>query len=117
MNERRREPRSEIKERIKIIDCEYDEKIGNLVDISPRGIRIKGNNPVETHERFQLKIVLNNKILGESEIVVYATCLWTREGDGPSPWLSGFEFYEVSQKASSTIIGFILEQNQLNTHK
>ena len=109
MQERRKEERISISANIEVVDRLYDERIGILMDISPRGIRIKAEDPIEAYEEIKLRLLLPKKILGQKSISATATCVWCKPDDEPDRWQVGFEFYKVSQQDASAIIGLILE--------
>jgi c-di-GMP-binding flagellar brake protein YcgR len=109
MPERRREERTLINSHIQVENDEFDEKMGVLVDISPRGLRIRGEEPVEINEDIKLRLCLPEKILGKRTIRPTAVCVWSKPDSESGQWISGFEFYRVSQQDSSLIIGLILE--------
>ena len=109
MDERRKEQRTEVDSGIEVSDGETGEKIGNLIDISPKGLRIKGEEPIEIYDHIKLVARLNEKIFGRTTITAYGQCIWSQSDTESDQWISGFEFYEVSHEDSNTIIGFILE--------
>ena len=109
MQERRKEKRTSITAVFEVEDAYHDDKIGTLVDISPKGLRIKGDEPIEVNDELRLRIHLPMRILGKNSIGVTAVCVWSKPDAATEKWLSGFEFYRVSQEASSLILGLILE--------
>jgi hypothetical protein len=84
------------------------------VDISPKGLRIRGEVPVEVNDELRLAIHLKERILGKKNIHVTAVCVWSRQDEGEERWQSGFEFYRVTQEAASLVLGLILETNRAN---
>ena len=109
MEERRKEKRTSIAGRIDVVDVQYDENIGTLVDISPKGLRLKGAEPIEAYDQLKLQLGLPDRIFGKKTIDVVAICMWCEPDAEENRWLCGFEFSNVSQEDSSTIIGLILE--------
>jgi len=110
MQERRKEKRiSIIRKDVDILDRDYNEKIGTLVDISPKGLRMRGPESFEVDDQLNLQLRLPERILGRNSINLVAECVWCKPDENPNYWLSGFEFYSVSQDDSSVIIGLILE--------
>ena len=110
--ERRKEKRTSIDGIFEIEDEYYKEMLGTLVDISPKGLRIKGKEPIEVNDEVRLRISLPEMILGQNSVSVTAVCVWSKPDSESSTWFSGFEFYRVSQKASSLILGLILETSK-----
>ena len=114
MPERRRDERTPVRGTISVTDEYFDEQIGILVDISPKGLKIKGTVPIEVNDDMKLVLQLPEQILGTRHIHLTAQCVWSKPRDDSDEWLSGFEFCHISQKDSSTVIGLILETK--NTH-
>ena len=109
MPERREEKRISVAERIDVINENYNEKIGTLVDISPKGLRINGPEEMPLDEDMHLCLRLPTQILGKRTIRVVAVSVWSKREPEQENWQSGFEFYRVSEHDSSLIIGLILE--------
>ena len=109
MEERRQEERTAIGGSIDVEDEYFNEKIGTLVDISPRGLRMKGVEPVEVNVDYRLRLRLTEQILGKKTIRVVAVCVWSQQDPGSEIWQSGFHFKRVSENDSSLILGLVLE--------
>ena len=109
MHERRKEKRVSIYSHVDVIDREYDEKIGILIDISPKGLRVKGPEPIEVSDHVKIRLRLPERIFGKKAIDLVAECMWSNPDTDPQYWQSGFEFYDVSQEDSGAIIGLIIE--------
>lgn len=109
MDERRTEKRTAVYSHIDVVNKDYDEKMGTLVDISPKGLRVKGEERVEVNEYYNLLLRLPDKIFGKRTISLVAQCVWSQLDADPNYWLTGFEFFEVSQDDRSAVIGLILE--------
>ena len=113
MNERRREKRGEVKSVINVIDSEDGENIGELVDISPSGMRMSGKLVVDIGKKMELILVLPKKIFGKKTIDIEVQCAWSNFNSDTQYYQSGFEFIEVSQEDSNTIIGLVMEQDKM----
>jgi hypothetical protein len=98
---------------IDVMLARYDEKLGKLIDISPTGLSIRGDEPVEVFDQINLELRLKERILGKKTITVTAVCMWCEQDADPRCWLSNFEFYEISQEDRSAIIGLILGVKKL----
>jgi c-di-GMP-binding flagellar brake protein YcgR len=112
MNEKRKECRTIITDEVLVFDADYNEKLGKLVDISPKGLRIKGNNQIEINEELKLRLQLETHIFGKNVISLYARCLWFKQDEETDSFFSGFEFCQVSQEDSNIIMGFILNSQR-----
>ncbi len=112
MDERRKEKRTLVYSHVDVINKDYDEKVGMLVDISPKGLCIKGEAQIDVDEYFNLLLRLPDKIFGKKTISAIARCVWSQRAADPYYWSSGFEFFEVSQDDRSAIIGLILESEK-----
>jgi len=115
MQERREEKRVSVFGDIEVVDKDEDEPIGRLVDISPKGLRIKGQVSIEVNEFVDLLLRLPERIFGKKDISVVAQCLWTNPDTDPNYITSGFRIHEVSQVDINTIIGLILEAQKENS--
>lgn len=110
MDERRREKRTPVELDIDVIDWKYNEIVGKLIDISPRGIRVRGEEPIELYDEIHIQLNLPMRILGKKSVNAVAVCMWSKpDEDDSSLHDSGFEFHQVSQEDSSVIIGLIME--------
>ncbi len=109
MEERRTEERAAIGSTVEVEDEYFDEKLGTLVDISPRGLRLVGDEELELNVDYRLRLRLPEQILGKRTIRLVAMCVWSRLEPDTGKWQNGFRFTRVSDKDSSLIIGLILE--------
>ena len=109
MQERRKEERTSVNSIFEVEDAYYKDKLGNLVDISPKGLRIRGSEQIDVNDELRLRILLPMRIFGKNKIDITAVCVWSKPDSDAQYWLSGFEFYRVSQEASNLILGLILE--------
>jgi hypothetical protein len=114
MDDRREEKRTAVYSHIDVINKDYDEKIGTLVDISPKGLRIKSEEQIDVNEYLNLLLRLPDKIFGKRTISLIAQCVWSQRDTDPIYWSSGFEFFEVSQDDRSAILGLILEAEKID---
>jgi c-di-GMP-binding flagellar brake protein YcgR len=112
MQERRKETRISIGHTVDVLDADYGEVIGKLVDISPKGLRIRGPEPVETCTELRLQLRLTERIFGHTTIGLAAVCVWSRPDEESGRYLNGFEFSRVSQEAGNLILGLILDHRQ-----
>ncbi len=113
MDERRKEKRGEIKSVINVIDSEDGENLGNLVDISPSGMRISGKSVVDIGKKMELILILPKNIFGKKSIDIEVQCIWSDLNSDTQYYQSGFEFIEVSQEDTNTIIGLIMEHDKI----
>jgi len=112
MDERRHEKRTAVYSDIDVINKDYDEKIGALADISPKGLRIEGDEQIEVDAYLNLQLRLPEKIFGKRTISLVGRCVWSQRNTDADGWSSGFEFFEVPQDDRSAIIGLILEAKE-----
>ena len=110
--ERRKEGRTPIALSIDVEDEYFNEKIGKLVDISPKGLRTIGPDPIEVNDELKLCLHLPEQILGKRTIRLTAECVWSMQEPETGHWLNGFEFSSVSEHNSSLIIGLIMENRE-----
>ena len=111
MEEKRRATRFRLRATLTVISLEMGEKIGDLVNLSPHGMMIKANAPIEVGKKMELSLHLPTKIFGKECLDVEAQCVWVKPDDDSQYHQCGFEFIDVSTQDANIILGMIMEQN------
>lgn len=114
MEERRRSPRVKLKDHFPIIDMANGRNIGNLVDLTPHGMLLRGKHIILDKAQMDLSLRLPKTIFGRRELDVLAKCVWTKPDDDQEFILSGFEFVEVTPQDANTILGIIMDPENLD---
>ncbi len=110
MIENRKETRTTVKDDVIIFDSENGQTIGKLLNISPNGMGIRGEVKLFPGEEREFILNLKKAIFGVKKIYLSAQCIWCRDNNGEAPYISGFEFVDVTVESANLILGFILEQ-------
>lgn len=110
MTEKRRATRYELKESLGVTDMEKGEKLGALKNLSPHGMLIKTESPVEIDRKIELGIRLPTTIFGKEYVIVEAQCVWVKPAEDSQHHLCGFEFVDVSTQDANIILGLIMDQ-------
>ncbi len=83
---------------LRVFSKQDDQMIGNLVDISTRGIMLVSDKPIETNKRFHLKMVLPETISGSREVEFEAESRWCQNDANQDFYDTGFELIDPTNK-------------------
>ncbi len=92
---------------LSVFDKKEDQLVGQLVDISTRGIMLTSENPIEKGKEFELRMVLPDVIEGDNQISFEAKSVWCEKDVNPYFYGIGLEFTEISRKTMSIIESLI----------
>jgi len=98
MKDRRRFQRRHLVNYSRLFDRNAEGLIGHLLDITPKGIGMISEDPLEINATFQFKMYLPTKIEGVEEIVFDVRSVWCNPGTTPNTYESGFEILKISAK-------------------
>jgi len=98
MNERRGEARTHLMFHITVLDCELDENLGYLVDLTTDGLLLISEEPIELGKVFKLCLHLPVDVFGMSELHLVAESRWSKKDLNPEFYDTGFRMIEVSQQ-------------------
>ena len=76
---------------IPVIDRRTDKRIGNLENLSVKGVMIATVEPIKTTTTFQCKLEFEKPILKRVELWFNAKCCWSRKNVSKDRWESGFQ--------------------------
>ncbi len=97
MKEKRNLKRRHLIYYLKVFDRNSNELLGNLIDITPNGIQLITENPLETGILFKLKMVLPKTILDKSELIFDAKSIRCDRDINPNFYITGFQLLNVSK--------------------
>lgn len=100
MGEKRKVIRRHLYDYFKVYDKASNELLGELVDISPDGIKLLCANPVDSASLISVKIVLPNlpKDDKEGEMCFDAKCMWCHPSPDSTGYEAGFKLLNISPK-------------------
>ena len=110
MTDKRKETRTAVTHSVTVLNDENGEELGTLVNISPRGIGVRGEKEFYEGEDFEMMLVLERAIFGLKRILVDTECVWSSPEEGTPFFQSGFKFTHVSAGDANLILGFIMDQ-------
>lgn len=83
---------------LRVFNKQDGKMIGNLVDISTRGIMLVSDAPIEINKRFSLKMVLPETIAGSREVEFEAESRWCQNDANQDFYDTGFELIDPTNK-------------------
>ncbi len=75
---------------LEVFDLERGGLLGRLVDITTDGMMLISEQPLAPHRTYQCRMVLPTEILGRSNILFDATCMWNRRALNEEYFEAGF---------------------------
>lgn len=79
---------------LRVYDQETKALLGNLVDISTRGIMLVSDQPLEIGKRFSLRMYLPETVEGSREVEFSAESRWCQNDANPDFFDTGFELLD-----------------------
>ncbi len=96
MKEKRKTKRRYLLYYMRIYDATSRKQIGNLVDITPKGIMIVGEHPVPEGQTTRLRMELTNEV-AEKPFMEFSACSkWCKPDITPNMVNSGFEILDLA---------------------
>lgn len=108
MHEKRRLKRRHLIFYLRIFDTANNQLIGYLVDLTPEGIMVMSENPIETGKMFRLKMDLPSEYSEIEHIEFDAQSVWCSADINPDFYDTGFKFSSITldeKKVIEDIIG------------
>ncbi len=92
---------------LKVFDKDSEHIIGFLVDITPHGIMLMSEVPIETGKVFNLKILIQSSLHKREYLNFKAKSLWCRHSINSDFYDTGFELIDTDPKAFGEIESII----------
>lgn len=83
---------------LRVFDKDNGQMIGNLVDISTRGIMLVSDKPIDINQRFHLKMVLPETVAGSREVEFEAESRWCQNDANVDFYDTGFELIDPTNR-------------------
>jgi hypothetical protein len=109
MEKQRKSKRRYLTQYLKVFDRNTNEFIGRLGDISPEGIMLISEQPLETDVTYELRVDLPEAISDAGDLKINAKSLWTKPDVLPGFFDTGFQFVNVTKKRGKLIEKLIQE--------
>ena len=81
---------------LRVFNQQNGELIGNLVDISTKGIMVVSDKSIPINARYHLRMVLPDTVEGSKEVDFDAESRWCRNEANPDFYDTGFELLDPS---------------------
>lgn len=98
MSEKRKLERRHLIYYLRVFDRETDKVLGHLINISPKGIMIMSEEPLEINRLFKLRMDLPVEIFEKTEIEFNAKSRWTKKDVNPEFYDTGFSIANISSE-------------------
>jgi hypothetical protein len=109
VNERRKFKRRLLVYNLEVFDSESNEPMGRMVDITPEGMMLVREKPVDINSVLRLSVELPSEIFNTKRVNFTAIAHWCRHDINPDLFDIGLEFTDVTDKNIETIIGLIAD--------
>jgi hypothetical protein len=106
MDEKRKSVRKYLYNYSQVLDNKNNRIAGRLVNITPEGMMIMSDEPIEQNEKFEFKINLPLGMMAiatDNSIEFKGNCRWCRESYNPDYYDVGFEFTDIPEASKNTI--------------
>lgn len=87
-------PRRHLIYYLRVFNAENNELIGNLVDISTKGIMVVSDRKLDTGKHFRLRMVLPDTVEGTKEVEFEADSRWCQSDTNSAFFDTGFELID-----------------------
>jgi len=109
MEFKRRVPRRHLIYYLRVFDRGTDTLVGNLVDISPMGIMLVSDKPLDVGREYCLRMMLPELVEGSRYIDFNGRAVWTKNDINPDFYDTGFELVDPSQEFLAVLEGLLEE--------
>ncbi|MDZ7747840.1 MAG: PilZ domain-containing protein [Halofilum sp. (in: g-proteobacteria)] len=112
MKERRAMRRRHLMFHLRVFDATSGQPLGNLVDITPGGLMITGEQGLAPGERRRLRMHLPIEIFDKAELAFAATVAWSSDEVSPGLYDTGFRDLEMPDEDRSRL-GALIDEYDL----
>lgn len=107
MVEERKLKRMQVMSYLKICYRDTDIELGRVVDITTEGMRLCGEEPIQTSRTLTFKLALPTTSSENQEIVFDADVIWCRRGKNPDLYDTGIRLKNLSPEKVEIIEDFM----------
>ena len=94
---------------LEVYDVVTDELLGNLVDITTRGIKLVSKDKIPINKKYVLRMLLPDGYFTEKEIHFEGTSIWSGNDANPDFFDTGFEVANLDKNERKIIRDLIDE--------
>ncbi|MFC1551976.1 PilZ domain-containing protein [Candidatus Latescibacterota bacterium] len=109
LKDKRKEKRVDLVYNLAAYDRNSGEVIGYLADITPSGVMLLCEKPLELNKEYYFKIEINSPSSDSKQIQFDAECCWRKTNDSIDFYNCGFKFTRIDTEYIGEI-DFIIEQ-------
>jgi c-di-GMP-binding flagellar brake protein YcgR len=90
---------------LEVQDLNSNTTIGRLVDIHVAGLLLITPSPLETEQRLNLHILIDQDLLepGQESLVVQAVVRWCKQDINPDYYVAGLQFLQINPEQEKVI--------------
>ncbi len=103
MEERRMSKRRNLIFYLQVFDQSTDELLGFAVDITPEGLMLLSNKPIDTGHDFTLRMTLPEEFSESNQIEFKAKSIWCEQDVNTDYYDTGFQLVDVEPETVSLI--------------
>jgi hypothetical protein len=104
MDERRRLKRKHLFFYTRVFDIKGGVLLGHLENITPAGLMVISEKPVELNKEYHLRIDLPEYEYNRTHLELHGRSLWSQPDVDPSFHTTGFQLFDVSEEESAIIL-------------
>jgi c-di-GMP-binding flagellar brake protein YcgR len=101
--ERRKYERYSLTFYLSVYDTETDALLGQVIDISPGGMKLLSEEPIPVDKQFRLLLDVSLESGKKGKVFIEAQSIWSYEDDNPGFSATGFQFSNLSQEIDQFI--------------
>jgi len=94
---------------LRVYDGASTKVVGHIVDISPQGIMLISDEPINVGEEYRLRMRFPSSGTDKEELIFNAICRWCRPDENPEFYIAGFRIQDLPDAAATFIHGLIAE--------
>ncbi|MCK5071194.1 MAG: PilZ domain-containing protein [Desulfocapsa sp.] len=88
---------------LRIFDGMSSRVLGHLMDISPGGLMLLSDEPIEVNEEHRLRMRLPKDVSGNKEIMFEAVSRWCRPDESPEFFVTGFQIQDIDTEMRESL--------------
>jgi len=103
MDDQRKEPRTHLIYYLRVFEPGTDNLFGHVVDISPNGILITSDKPMDRDSCYTLEIEDASSVEEDATVGVHLECRWCQGDENAALYDAGFRLLEPSSRVNELI--------------
>jgi hypothetical protein len=104
MKTRRRTARKKPNIPIQVIDCNSSSQLGMVVNLTHEGLLLVSQEPIPTHQIYELELLLETGVNTPSNIFIGAETVWSdQSGMHTNYYWTGFSIIDISDETISRL--------------